>query len=309
MPRIKLFQDFARGTLTGSHTAAGTTLTASGLTALREITSGNGTVSIVIDPKNAAGNREVVRVTAHTASAGTATITALANNHDDGEEWVVAFLTEDMPQSVDRPWGGNLGLDQEFNRETASTPPTGWAWTNQSTSTYLEHGSIAAIKIPASSSTSLRVITHSLSGYASTWTVTTKLYLLARQLTFSVVGFCLRESATGKLVVASGISMAAVGAGSPTLVVQRYTNATTYGADLSTPISFPSVPTRYLRVTKNSATSYTFSISNDGIEWLDTAAALDPSAAFTTAPDEIGLYVDTGSNTIVVGSCDFWRVR
>ena len=308
MPAVKVFDNFIRGTLTGGHTVGETTLTASGLTALRTITAGNSYCTIIIDPLNAAGNREVVSCTAHGASAGTATISALAQSHDDGEDYVVAFISSDMVPDIHRPWGGDLGLDYYFNREGSTSLPSGWSWVNQSTSTYIENFGVGSIKIPASASSSARAIVHSLSGYPSTWQVTAHLVGLLPQTNYSQVGLLMIESGA-KIFDFIGISAAGVAAGEPTYRTQSYTNPTTFNTNVGGGEFFPSHNSMFVRITKNSSTSYDFQLSPDGVQWFDLDMARNPSSYFTSAPTDIGFFVNSSANKVCIGGCKLWTVR
>jgi len=84
-------------------TVGATTLTATGLTGLAAVSGGHAVITI--DPLGTAGAPEIVLVTAHTAAAGTATISrgaygTVARQHLQGVLWVHTPTIDDMTRVV-----------------------------------------------------------------------------------------------------------------------------------------------------------------------------------------------------------------
>jgi hypothetical protein len=91
-----LFQNFLSGALDANLLIAGTSMSSPGLADMDAISS--DTMTVVLDPLGVNGDPEVVTVTAHTASATTATITraqetTTARQHDSGTNWVASPVT------------------------------------------------------------------------------------------------------------------------------------------------------------------------------------------------------------------------
>lgn len=95
--------DNVYGTLSGALTSGATSMSSAGLANLAAVSGGHAVV--VLDPLRAAGAPEVVFVTAHTASATTATISrggygTAARAHTAGTLWVHAPTIEDFVRIV-----------------------------------------------------------------------------------------------------------------------------------------------------------------------------------------------------------------
>lgn len=63
----------------------------------------------------------------------------------------------------------------------------------------------------------------------------------------------------------------------------------------------------YLRIKKNSATSYDFSVSPDGCAWVRLLGAHDPSAFLTI--DQIGFGILPGTVVTESVACHWLRLR
>lgn len=102
-----LYENFLSGTLDADPGASGTSISSPGLSALPAV-SGSDRMWLVLDPEGVGGAPEVVQVTAHTASATTATVTraqqsTTGRTHAIGTEWCVAWTKSDadgMPSKV-----------------------------------------------------------------------------------------------------------------------------------------------------------------------------------------------------------------
>lgn len=197
--------------------------------------------------------------------------------------------------------GAPLAYDVEFDGSGA-TLPSGWAWVNQGTSTYREELGAGIITPQNASGDNVRMITRSLSGFPSTWTVTTKLSYVGLDSGNVMAGLVLRESGSGKFLSWVGINERAVESwrwNGPTSAASAFVgNQSIYGL---TNREF------YLRIKKNSSSSYDFLVSSDGRVWRTVATAQDPSAFLT--PDEIGIMVGCSNNSSSEMACHWFRVR
>lgn len=98
MARVRT--NFTYGTLSSQLLIAGTTLSSTGLQYLAAVASPDYAV-IILDPNRSAGAPEIVYVTAHTASATTATISRAqestsARQHEAGVLWVHGVVSSDV---------------------------------------------------------------------------------------------------------------------------------------------------------------------------------------------------------------------
>jgi microcystin-dependent protein len=100
----RLHPNACSGVLNANLLIAGTSMSSPGLADLPAVT-GPDTCDVTLDPDSVAGKPEVVTVTAHTASATTATITratqtgdglSAARAHNSGIKWVAAFTKADV---------------------------------------------------------------------------------------------------------------------------------------------------------------------------------------------------------------------
>lgn len=98
MARVRT--NFVWGTLSSQLLSGGTTLSSTALQSLGVVASPDVAI-IVIDPNATAGAPEIVYVTAHTASATTATISRAkestsARQHEAGVLWVHGVVVSDI---------------------------------------------------------------------------------------------------------------------------------------------------------------------------------------------------------------------
>lgn len=292
---MRLYQNFLGGRLDVLLGAVDTTMSSPGLVAMREVATGDE-MYLVLDPDGLVSDPEVVKVTAHGLGAGTATITRPigAREHKVGVHWIHGALASDMPaMSIDRAsdfsdvMGPDLGFDCEFNRSDASTAPTGWSWVNQGAATYLERFGVGSIALGSAAGNNMIGFSRTAPGTA-TWMATAK--VRASGVGGSngpYVGIAVRDSVSGKFVtmVHSG--------GTDNIQVDNYSNPTTYGG--SSPVPSVRFPNRsvaggwFVAVRKNSATSFDFLASADGISWLPVLLAHNPTTYLGTAPTDIML--------------------
>jgi hypothetical protein len=198
-------------------------------------------------------------------------------------------------------YGAALGYDYEFEGSGTSIP-SGYSWFNQGTSTYREEGGVGVITLQNASGDNIRGITRSLSGFPSTWEAFGKFSFTARDANNAFAGFALRQSSDGKLVTWVGINGTGAESwkwnsptGSNSAVVSQQG---VYGLSRT---GF------YLRLKRNSATSFDYKVSADGRTWRTLATAQDFSA-FMTA-DEIGFVAACSDNSSAEMACHWIRIR
>jgi hypothetical protein len=206
----------------------------------------------------------------------------------------------DDPAQFDAVYGPDLGYDQEFDATTSSLP-SGYSWVNQGSGTYNEMFGGGALGHPGSASFDIKMIVRALP--ASTWTATFKTTFTSPNVAAnSQAGPVLRESGSGKLMIMGLHS----DSGKESAVVNQWTNPTTFS---STPYGIVDHmgPLIYWRIRRNSATSWDFEGSCDGIGWFAFLTAYNVSTFLT--PDQIGWGVFKGEATAGYGVCHWFRVR
>lgn len=199
-------------------------------------------------------------------------------------------------------WGTADAKDIEFDANNSASLPTGWGWVNQGSATYLERFSVGSMGYPTGQNTnSVRILSRSVPT-ASAYTMVAKMTLMSQPNGGNVYqGLILRDSATGKF------AMFAIGTAGITLTY--WTNATTFSstpnsdgvvlADIGGPI--------YLRIKKNSSTSYDFATSYDGVTWRDMATGINITTHMT--PDEYGFGQTTTGQKVMIVGMDWVRIR
>lgn len=210
-------------------------------------------------------------------------------------------------QHVDDPasWEPANSYDYEFDSHAiggTSTLPPGWLWVNQGTATYNEQYGAGVINLLAQGSTyDWKMLVQPVTG--STWTATCKLFGAGYTTSYPAV-MILRDSSTGKF-----LQFMMYTDSNNTFYLSDWTNPTTYsGVRVQTSNIYGGVSgvLRYLRVKKNSSTSYDFSVSPDGRCWVQLATANNPTAFL--AIDQIGFGSSAFTSPISVG-CEWFRVR
>lgn len=289
--------------------SGGTTLDSASLAAITGGVSSTEYMAIVIDPDGDGGTPEIVWVTALTASDDSATIVrgcegTSARQHELGTPWVHAPTPFDVPLSIDQPWGGDLGYDYEFDANSSSLP-SGWSWVNQSTSTYLEKFGGGVIAAPGVSGIQWRGLVRAIPA-GSSWLVTSKYGFMTRAANESGAGIVLRESGSSKFVV---FYMYELNSTTHEFYVYKWTNNTTASAGFAGPVIVTAWRPRYLRIRKNSSSSYDFECSEDGLAWYAVASAVDVSSFIT--PDQVGFmaYNSDGGAYPWQMSIEWFRVR
>lgn len=205
------------------------------------------------------------------------------------------------PIPVDDPtnFGSDLGFDYEFGASTSSLP-SGWSWVNQGTATYNESYGAGVIDHPGAGGDDVKAIVQTIPG-SSSFLCTAKVSLTAEDTNYVYTGIVLRDSASGKLIVFGfGVNRG--------LSVIDYTSPTVWSSNRLTSgtIGFVHAP-QYLRVRKNSSTSWDFQASADGVGWRKFLTASNITGFMT--PNQIGFAVHRNGGSQAVGACHWFRIR
>ncbi len=305
MARTRIRAGYVFGTLSASLTSSGTTMNGAALARLPAIDSTNEFCAISIhDPT--AGTYEIVYVTAHTAAATSATIVRGREGTTgvawaSGDAWLHGPTYKELPSGIDVAREGNLGYDLDFDGYSTSLP-SGWGWTNQGTSTFVqEHG--AGTIYPQSAAgvdAGFRIIDRAIP-VETTWEAVVKMTTTWVAGTSNVrAGIILRDSASGKLITFGPLK--------ETLIENpKWTAPGTFSANFGSTAQGSFDRTLYLRIKKTASTTYDFSASNSGVSWLDVDAARDVSAFFT--PDSLGLICSNPTAAKACATFHWFRVR
>lgn len=198
--------------------------------------------------------------------------------------------------SPDTPPGSPNAADYEFGATTTSLP-SGWAWVNQGSATYDEQLGIGALDLPAGGGDESRHIVQTIPAAGSFTLIVKFHHISAGGGLFQSRHVVLQDSATGKQMRFSLIISA-----SPEAVVDYYSNNTTFGArrGAATVLQGDSISAGlpYVKVVKTSASSWAWSVSQDGVGWLPIHSAINVSTDLT--PDKIGIGANMrGARTVV----------
>jgi hypothetical protein len=176
--------------------------------------------------------------------------------------------------------------DENFSRTGAPTTiPASMAWVNQGSATFVERDGIGWLTGTAQNTQNHHIIEKTVPAGA-TWTIVGKFTIFTRPLNYWQMGISLRDSGSGRVqtwdVEDRGLCLFSWN--SPT----SYNTESSHAGRLYT-TQF------YLRVKKNSATSYELTYSENGQNWLTVFAAHNPTF-LTGGVTHIGFHngVDTG---------------
>lgn len=196
----------------------------------------------------------------------------------------------------DTPPGSPNAADYEFLATTTSLP-SGWSWVNQGSATYDERLGFGALDLPAGGGDESRHIVQTIPAAGSFTLIVKFTHLSPGSGLFQSRHIVLRDSATDKQMRFSLII-----SGSPEAVVDYYSNNTTFSARRGAAVVLqgdsisPGIP--YVKVVKSSASSWAWSVSQDGVGWLPVHSAINVSTDLT--PNQIGFGANMrGARTIV----------
>jgi hypothetical protein len=218
--------------------------------------------------------------------------------------WERVYPAGDTQLSIDNPdlWGTNLGYDEEFN-DFSSSLPSGWAWKNQSTSTYSESFGKGVVVAPAAAGIHWRGIVRPVPT-PSSYELITKMSWNSRSGNESATGIGFTDSGT-KLLSFYWYSLS----GTSSMYLVSWTDLDGGGPSVKSGPITPSpigMPT-YLRIRKNSATSYDFAFSPDGVMWYTLVSGYDVSAILT--PTHVGFLSYNSASYAWNQGFNWFRVR
>jgi hypothetical protein len=213
----------------------------------------------------------------------------------------VGYTTVDDPSQ----WSGSTSDDEEFNA-TSSSLPSGWSWMNQGPATNDEKRGWGGLLVVGNGSYNTRGI-YKAEPSASSYEAVFKLAWAIVGVGGSPSAQCgvfLRHSGSGKLVQYAIYS-------SNNLGIETANSATSYSGNTglaTTP--YQPFGQMFMRIKKNSATSYNFGISGDGVHFVDTSSTYNPQTFFGGAVTDIGFHLNS-TNTGLNGTiaCEYLRVR
>lgn len=134
------------------------------------------------------------------------------------------------------------------------------------------------------------------------FTYVAKMKPLTMTGSFGGMGLLLRESATGKILAGTLIPIPGPIYGGE---VRRMTSTTNWTASYNGVFGGGAAGTDHWVQVKRVGSTLTFRASTDGVSFTDIAAGTAQTADFTTAPDQIGIFVNqTGSGTALLGEFD-----
>lgn len=260
----------------------------------------------ITDAAGRVTQREVVYVTAHTASDNDATVLraqegTTAQAWSIGDKFVHAPTSADYVDGIDYPWTGDLGYD--INSWPSSTP-AGWAFTGVTGSSYRSEYGASVVEWTAASGDNTRALVRNLPS-EGTWEATAKVTQTAVNRSNAVgYGLVIMDSSSGKMILAGFFN----NAGDEQLTVMNMTNSTTYSAHRSGfPEKVVEVP-HYFRWRKNSSTSWDFEYSTTGCGFRKVMSAVNITD-FLTTPDKIGFYGNQNGADQQLVACHWFRVR
>lgn len=222
-----------------------------------------------------------------------------------------AAATIDDRAFFDGRYGAPLAYDQEFDA-SGSSLPSGWSWVNQGDSTYTEGDGGAQVLCAYTGGTTSgsanerhRMLVRSLPS-ESTWSAFARVaQAFARVGSWHRMGLVLRASGSGEYIA---FTRSMEGAEQFAKISINYWSAiNTYGG--SQPIDRVYTDfVRYLRIRKNSATSFDFLASTSGRSWYPILSAHNPSY-FGSGIDQIGFLFACNDSDGLYADLDWFRVR
>ncbi len=206
--------------------------------------------------------------------------------------------------TIDNPavFGAADAADYEFDATTASLP-SGWAWVNQGTATYSESAGAGRIDYAGAGSADWKIVKRAVA--SGNWTATFKVAGTTPVGAAYTPAVILRESSSGKFIAVDHYLNGA--SSTSPWYAEKWTNPTTYGGStFFGPIDLGDRANgAYIRIKKNSSTSYDFSVSFDGLAFIALATNINVTSFCT--PDEIGFALNGQHSSAISVSCYFLR--
>lgn len=254
----------------------------------------SGDFRIIVD-------QEVMLVTAN--SSNTLTVErgqegTLAVAHSDGKPvnqiltkaGLQRYLRDSIPM-FDTPSETSNRLNVFENSAGTTLTTASFSWVNQGGATADDYDT-GGIFMYAPVAASINVRALVMSQPSTPYTITSAVLFGVGADAYNSItggdsmGLCFRESATGKI--------STVGyRGNDNVVSQAFTTPTTFGANnalLSWQVNGP----LWLQL-ENNGTNLNYKVSIDGINWYQVHTEL-LGAWFTTAPDQVGVFIHNGNN-------------
>jgi hypothetical protein len=220
---------------------------------------------------------------------------------------VVHYLTkgglERWAQDSNGLWGYTsqppLGKLVASNGSTLLTT-SDFTWVNQGGATGTDQNGTILLDAPAAAGESARIL--KLASPSAPWTLIAAFQCCAvfESGSYQNFGLCARQSTSGKFYAAA--FGGASGSNGFMHAVYKFTNATTYSADLLSRV-FTMINGPYLWIKlQDDNTNFKVSVSNDGVNWIQTAS--EARGTFltlnggVTGPDEIGFYVNNQGTSL-----------
>lgn len=201
------------------------------------------------------------------------------------------------------PWDD--GFSTGSNIDTAGTRFAGAKpWTKQNWGTSSDSVSGGQLTITTQGSATLqdpRIITQSLSGAGSTWKFRVGFASLSTNANYNGLGIVARESSSGKLLCYGHVRDSNV----EELQVRRLTTSYTgWASNYNLVANSNPFYVAELEI-ENDGTNLIFRRLESGV-WFSRKTSL-LTADFTTAPDEIGIWVNGPVSTSAVAVFDYWQ--
>lgn len=203
------------------------------------------------------------------------------------------------------PASGNLGYDYEF-QTPGSALPTNWSWFPQATnSTYTEFIKGGAIYCPTGGTSA---IVRSCPA-AGPWTLRAKMKVAISSRTSDYAGGGLFWADAGGRI---GLFQFGNNRGPGSLLVQYFNANWAWVTNQGNIVDLGAYMTKtyYMQIIFNSLTDATYSISEDGQNWVAVFPNMNATAALGsfTQPTRVGFYCSSETKPIVT-TCEWFRVR
>lgn len=249
---------------------------------------------------------EIMLVTARSTNTLTVTRAAestVAATHANAAD-VTLILTEDAVESYVRqtvPFHGYSPALRIYNTAGAIIDEGDFTWVNQSTATSTDVNNAILVKLAATTGANFnaKVISSSSAPYAMIGCI----HMLGPIVTEAVgqprAGLVFRESGTGEMI--SFCARKRSDGGGVQLVVQRWTDATTFSAEQHSEFFALSQERIWLRI-EDDNTDLNFSISADGVNWMEIYTE-SRTAFMAGGPDQVGF---GGNANTSAGTDSFW---